>query len=223
MKTGFCSLISLPSLTLLVTCLAAITGAEIQGHLHVYKLIHNGLDVYHTGIEVFGREYYFEQDGKVYSTEPRGHNDRFHKTVTYTTKTKTEQQVRDELRQVIGKFSGSRYDFFGHNCNSFSNAVTQRIFGEGIGAEYLNQGGGLQGIAERFPGSSTFQELFKGEKGKYDQALENDLRKFPGGNTIIDAFRGKWTPESFEKDFNRLPLVNEVTHTAKKIFKTLRF
>ena len=120
---------------------------EREVHLNIYDLS-NGLakqvsmallgtqldGVWHTGIVIRGKEYYFGSGichdvpgktpfGKPVKTVFLGHSD------------KTQKEVVEILKVLRPKFSETSYDLFKNNCNHFTEAVSQALLGKSIPEE----------------------------------------------------------------------------------------
>ncbi|OWY98525.1 Peptidase [Phytophthora megakarya] len=116
--------------------------------LHVYDLSHGmarqlspsllgkTIDgVWHTGVLVFGKEYFFGGGGiqamapelvvQRYGMQPM-------RTVTLGTTSLSQQQFEQFLRENNARFTDATYDLLRHNCNNFSDEVAKFLVGSGI-------------------------------------------------------------------------------------------
>jgi len=97
-------------------------------------LIGHQLDgIWHTGIVIYGREYFYGVQG-IHQCPPGGTvlgqpNQVIRLGTTEITKDIFLQHLQD-LGQST--FRGSLYDLFTHNCNSFSNEISQFLISQGI-------------------------------------------------------------------------------------------
>lgn len=116
-------------------------------YLHVYDLqpeqnellYQVGLGMYHSGVTVGGNEYTFAGGGGVYSHPPKeASGARFREAVDYGNYAGTSRdldRVLDELRE---HFKGENYHLLTMNCNSFSEALLQRLVGKSLPG-YVNR------------------------------------------------------------------------------------
>jgi len=111
----------------------AILGRQIDG-------------IWHTGVHVFGREYYFGggsalggisagQSGITNST-PREFQTMTGfgptRTIRLGTTTKTRAEFEAYLRTITPNWTCGSYSLLSHNCNNFSDAVSQYLVGKRI-------------------------------------------------------------------------------------------
>ena len=116
--------------------------------VHVYDLntdlnaygIYLGVGIFHTGCEVYGREYAFgyhdaPNETGVFDLEPRGAPAPavYRETIEIG---ETKYSV-EECERVIGRlkraFTGPSYDLLKRNCNSFTEALVEALCPEGGG------------------------------------------------------------------------------------------
>lgn len=159
--------------------------------VNVYKLVHNGIDIWHTGVAFHSRneEFYFHITNRVESCEIGKHNNRRHKEIPLETD-KTPDEVWGEFQDICHKYNReTTYDLLSCNCNTFTNEVMVTIFGKSIHKVYLNHFGLQQNLSECV-GSSTIAELFKCFDGGvpiFDKALKHDVEKIPGGKGVTGS------------------------------------
>lgn len=129
-------------------------------YVHVYDLVYDinqylyplGLGIYHSSVEVHGREYAFGghayNDSGVFSSSTPGcpppvmfaqqqgskgnairHRERIR--IGYTTKSETE--VRETI-QLMGtnEFRGNKYHLLQMNCNTFTSELVHRLTGKNV-------------------------------------------------------------------------------------------
>ncbi|GJD12126.1 DeSI-like protein At4g17486 [Galdieria sulphuraria] len=135
--------------------------------LHVYDLIHPdeverlrkvnnylilfGLGFFHSGVEIFGKEYSFGANNSmetgVFSVPPK-------------------QTVGAIYRQsiLIAEYPGSSYSLFYNNCNHFSNDLCERLCGKSI-PKWINR---LAFLASYIPCIRTQNE-------EYDEDMDTPL------------------------------------------------
>ncbi|KAG6968604.1 hypothetical protein JG687_00003672 [Phytophthora cactorum] len=116
--------------------------------LHVYDLSHGmarqlspallgkTIDgVWHTGVLVFGKEYFFGGGG-IQAMAPELVVQRYGmqpvRTITLGETTQTQQQLEQFLRENSARFTDATYDLLRHNCNNFSDEVAKFLVGSGI-------------------------------------------------------------------------------------------
>ncbi|KAH7492520.1 Desumoylating isopeptidase 1 [Phytophthora ramorum] len=116
--------------------------------LHVYDLSHGmarqmspallgkTIDgVWHTGVLVFGREYFFGGGG-IQAMAPELVVQRYGmqpvRTLALGETSRTQQQLEQFLRDNSARFTDATYDLLRHNCNNFSDEVATFLVGSGI-------------------------------------------------------------------------------------------
>lgn len=91
--------------------------------------------VWHTGVLVFGKEYFFGGGG-IQAMDPQLVVARYGmqpvRTVALGETTKTQQELETYLRANSARFTDATYDLLRHNCNNFSNEVSRFLVGTGI-------------------------------------------------------------------------------------------
>ncbi|GMF65072.1 unnamed protein product [Phytophthora lilii] len=116
--------------------------------LHVYDLSHGmarqlspailgkTIDgVWHTGVLVFGREYFFGGGG-IQAMAPELVVQRYGmqpvRTVPLGETQLSQQELEQFLRDNSSRFTDATYDLLRHNCNNFSDEVSRFLTGSGI-------------------------------------------------------------------------------------------
>ncbi|TVU27725.1 hypothetical protein EJB05_19222 [Eragrostis curvula] len=93
--------------------------------------------IWHTGVVVYGNEYYF--GGGIQSspvgTTPYG---RPMRTVELGVTHIPQEVFEDYLRDIAPRYTAETYRLLTHNCNNFSNEVAQFLVGAGIPDYILN-------------------------------------------------------------------------------------
>jgi len=146
--------------------------------------------VWHTGVVVFGKEYYF--GGDIYFDEPAktGFGNPRQQIVLGTT-----LRQRDELHSYIvselkREFTRDLYDAARNNCNHFSDRIAMFLVGKHIPEDVLTQpmlmmktgiGRALRPIVSRYLGTcfepQTTTAAFVGDKDLSECATFDDLPK----------------------------------------------
>lgn len=94
-----------------------------------------GLGAYHTGVEIEGIEYSFS-DGGILKGKPKMYPDScryvFKETIVLGTYKGTVNDFRAALTEMQTAFPKGSYDLLNKNCNSFSDAFSERLLGVGI-------------------------------------------------------------------------------------------
>mmetsp|Transcript_44115 Transcript_44115/g.127594 ORF Transcript_44115/g.127594 Transcript_44115/m.127594 type:complete len:252 (+) Transcript_44115:109-864(+) len=158
---------------------------DAQVYLNVYDLnedwLHaNNLSLhvlnlggaFHTGVEVFGREWSYGQEG-VSSNEPRAHAVHIYRmSVPMGATDKGHAEVMQLIeREVMLGWQGSDYDILRHNCCSFADFLCARLAGKRI-----------PGWVSRFPKVASAASRGFGKVvdfgGAVSHASSNDVRNF---------------------------------------------
>lgn len=123
-------------------------GSEVT--LHVYDLHQvtrmTGLPIFHLGVEIYKKEYFFSVDGVV-SCPPAGHKKHVHKlTVPLGRTNLSEQQVLHLLAEMRQEWHGGVYNLLSCNCQTFATAFCHRLgLGSCIPPQYCRLGEGGPG------------------------------------------------------------------------------
>lgn len=101
----------------------ALIGKQIDG-------------IWHTGVEVFGQEYFFGGGIQVLPHSAVLAHFKLQPTekVELGTTTKTRAQLQEFLSSIKSKYTHQTYDLFHNNCNNFSDEVCHFLLGKGIPA-----------------------------------------------------------------------------------------
>lgn len=130
----------------------AASGSNVQScssevTLHVYDLHQvtrmTGLPLFHLGIEIYKKEYFFSVDGIV-SCPPAGHQKHVHKlTVPLGRANVSEQQVLQLLVEMGEEWHRGVYNLMSCNCQTFAIALCHRLgLGNCIPPQYCRLGDG---------------------------------------------------------------------------------
>ena len=108
--------------------------------VHVYKI--RGLTpLYHTGVVVDGREYYFNSSNSVKVIEPRKISGmKFHREMVRNSP-KSKEDIAQILEETVEKWNDQNYHLVRKNCNFFTNDLLRALGLPEIDKEYLNAGG----------------------------------------------------------------------------------
>lgn len=87
--------------------------------------------IWHTGIVVYGYEYYFG-DGIQAAAPAATPFEEPDKTVDLGTTCLKQQDFHDYLRQISNRFTHETYSLLSHNCNSFTSEAAQFLTGKDI-------------------------------------------------------------------------------------------
>lgn len=87
--------------------------------------------IWHTSVEVFGREYYF-QEGIIHSEPGKTHHGEALKKIEMGITYLTSDVFYQYLNKINHKYNESTYNLFKNNCNHFSNDVTMFLVGKSI-------------------------------------------------------------------------------------------
>ncbi|XP_037960016.1 deubiquitinase DESI2-like isoform X2 [Teleopsis dalmanni] len=97
-----------------------------------------GFGIYHTGVEVYGKEYCFGghccKASGIFIIPPRneralGTNVRLRQSMRIGATSLSDHNVEELIDAMGTTFSGSRYHLIQNNCNHFSNALTNVLCG----------------------------------------------------------------------------------------------
>ncbi|KCZ82468.1 hypothetical protein H312_00126, partial [Anncaliia algerae PRA339] len=140
--------------------------------------------IWHTSVEVFGREYYF-QSGVIHSEPGKTHHGEALEKIKMGVTSLTAEMFKDFLYEMEHKYNDTSYDLFKNNCNHFSNDVTLFLVGKTI------KMGVTSLTAEMFKDflyemehkyNDTSYDLFKNNCNHFS----NDVTLFLVGKTIPD-------------------------------------
>ncbi|RYY82929.1 hypothetical protein EON63_12300, partial [archaeon] len=99
----------------------SILGQQIEG-------------IWHTGIVVYGKEYYFGGgiQASTWGIFARSHNMPPTEVRSLGWTTKTQNQLEAYLRSISLQFTSMTYDLINNNCNNFSDTVSRYLLNQGI-------------------------------------------------------------------------------------------
>lgn len=96
--------------------------------------------IWHTGVQVFGTEYFF--GGGLQAMAPDLVVARYGmppvKTIPLGDTQRSREQTEAFLREVSPRFTEATYDLLRHNCNNFSDELARFLLGHGIPQDILD-------------------------------------------------------------------------------------
>ncbi|CAM9244444.1 unnamed protein product, partial [Ectocarpus fasciculatus] len=139
--------------------------------------------VWHTGVLVYGREYFF---GAGIKFLPEGEFAQSHGLLPVQVLPMGETQVDSDmfheyLHSISPRFSPGTYDILNNNCNNFSNECTHFLTGCGIPTHIID----LPRLAMATPAGALLRPMIEG--------LQNGVRS-DGSSTPLSAFGTNFTP-----------------------------
>jgi len=136
----------------------ALLGKQIEG-------------VWHTGIVVFGIEYFFG-GGIVAAPAGKAVPNMQFKTITLGTTSKSKSDLEIFLRSIAHKYTQATYQLLRHNCNNFSDEISRFLLGSGIPKFILDLPGEVMGTPI----------------GHMLEGFENQLRQRTAGQSPLNPF-----------------------------------
>ena len=158
--------------------------------VNVYDLMNNsflypiGLGAYHTGVEIFGREYTFSESG-VFHTSPRDVEAPFRTSIEMGVFKGSMNDFEKALIDVKLQFQPGTYNLYSKNCNSFSNALCMRLLNKPIPAwinrmaGYGNMFSGMMGGDN--PGQAPVQQQGTSQSYNSYSSSQNSHQSFTQG------------------------------------------
>jgi len=152
--------------------------------LQANNLFRNVLHIggaFHTGVEVYGREWSYGQEG-VSSIQPRRHEVHiFRQSVYMGMTTKTPAEVIELLQiEVMPRWTGSDYDILRRNCCSFADFLCGRLVRKHI-----------PGWVNRFPKVASAASRGLGKVmdfgGSVSNAASNDARHLGRSLSVVSG------------------------------------
>lgn len=148
----------------------AILGQRIDG-------------IWHTGVVVFGREYFF---GGGIQNLPAGsfttsNGMRPCQTLLLGDTQKSQAELESYLRSISLQYTQATYDLINHNCNNFSNAVSIFLLSTGIPTHIVD----LPRIVFSTPGGMMLRPMI--------ESMQNGIAQSGGGSGSgggLDPFGG---------------------------------
>ena len=117
------------------------TATSLEVRLNVYDLhaanefvAAIGLGLYHSGVEIDGREYVFGQGSGVADVAPRSAPNALFRTSVPMGRVDDRAAVARAVDDLLGEFREAAYDVITKNCNHFADALVYRLVGRRIPA-----------------------------------------------------------------------------------------
>lgn len=111
----------------------AIVRLQVYDIMKLTQVVN--LDIFHLGVEVYHREYYFGVDG-IQACRPKCHSAHFHRIEVPLGLTQLSFiDITGLLTSLRHSWNSKTYNLFGHNCQSFAVALC-KILGFDVPAEY---------------------------------------------------------------------------------------
>ena len=132
--------------------------------------------IWHTGIVVFNREYYFGGGIQVAPVGAFAAQSGLmpSQTLEMGNSTKTQAELEAYIRTINHRFTQATYDLIQNNCNNFSDIVCQFMCGHGIPTHIVD----LPRIVFSTPGGAMLRPMIEG--------MQNSIRQQSGGG--MDPF-----------------------------------
>ena len=149
-----------------------ILGEQIEG-------------IWHTGIRVFGKEWFF---GGGIQVLPVGVFEQTNglqvsRIDAMGTTTKTEAQLQAHLGTLSGRFSAATYNLLTNNCNNFSDELCKFLCGHGISPDVIE----LPNRVFSTPGGMMLRPVIEGMVNNINGTSVQTMDPFGGGNTAQRA------------------------------------
>lgn len=130
--------------------------------------------VYHTGVVVFGREFYYGSGSGIQAGAPASTSYGSPIQVMDMGHTEIDRTILDELLQDLQEqFHGSKYHLLYNNCNHFSQELINFLVGKDIPKHILN----LPQEIMSTPAGSFFASMISNIVHNQQQAIENPTVK----------------------------------------------
>lgn len=153
----------------------AILGQQIEG-------------IWHTGIVVFGKEYYFGGGIQVspwgFFAQSNGMNPSQILELGQTQKTQNE--LENYLRSINDKFTQYTYDLINNNCNNFADVVSNFLIGKGIPSHIVD----LPKIVFSTPGGAMLRPMIEQMQNNIKQQHGHGLDPFGKNETSNSSDQG---------------------------------
>lgn len=160
-------------------------------YLHIYDLspINKflylfGLGLYHSGLEVYGREYTFAGGAGIFDSKPKEvieiEGVPLRETIVIGETMKSRKDIADIIHSLRDQYGGNDYNLITRNCNTFANSLCSRILGIDIPG-YVNRLANFGRIFE--PIIAFFVSLFIDQsqsqsQSKYSYQVNEEKQKF---------------------------------------------
>lgn len=136
--------------------------------------------IWHTGIIVFSREYYF---GGGIQVSANGHFAASHQlqptqVMDMGTTTKTQAELGQYLRSINHLFTQNTYNLITNNCNNFADNICHFLTGHGIPNHIVD----LPRIVFSTPGGAMLRPMIENMQNSIRQQQGSGLDPFGGGS-----------------------------------------
>lgn len=134
--------------------------------------------IWHTGIVVYGKEYYFgggiqRTNWGIFAQMNQLPPDQ---VLEMGTTSKSMSELENFLRTIQHRFTNATYDLINNNCNHFANVVCQFLTGHGIPDHIVN----LPSIVFSTPGGMMLRPMIEGMQNNIRQQYGHALDPFAG-------------------------------------------
>ena len=141
--------------------------------------------IWHTGIRVFGKEWFF---GGGIQVLPLGvfeqtNGMQVSRLDAMGTTTKTEAQLYAHLATLSSRFSAATYNLLTNNCNNFSDELCKFLCGHGISPDVIE----LPNRVFSTPGGMMLRPVIENMTNSINGASAQTFDPFGGGNTAERA------------------------------------
>ncbi|CEG40865.1 Uncharacterized conserved protein [Plasmopara halstedii] len=166
--------------------------------------------VWHTGVQVFGKEYFFSSGGIVAMAPqlvPQRYGMQPVRIVNLGETNQTLQQFEQFLRENSARFTDASYDLLRHNCNNFSDEAAKFLVGSGIPQYILD----LPNEALNSPFGAMLRPMLENMNRQMHAAPEDQLFSIP----FNDPSRANPVVSSSDSETTSTGLVNLASHRFK--------
>lgn len=147
--------------------------------------------IWHTGIIVYSREYYFGGGIQVAATGQFAASNQLQPTqvLDMGTTTKTQEELGQYLRSINHLFTQNTYNLISNNCNNFADNICNFLTGHGI-PNYIVD---LPRIVFSTPGGAMLRPMIENMQNNIRQQQGSGLDPFGGGGSAAAS-----NPRQFE-------------------------
>jgi hypothetical protein len=115
-------------------------------YLNVYDLYENndslypfGLGLYHSGVQIDGKEYTFAAESGIFSHSPKNvPNAKFRESIKLGVFEGNQSKIDEIISELRSEFKGSDYNVVMKNCNCFSDSFVRKLLNREIPG-YVNR------------------------------------------------------------------------------------
>jgi hypothetical protein len=172
--------------------------------------------MWHTGIRVFNKEWYF---GGGIQVSPIGYFERNSglnptRLETLQTTTKTEIELRQFISSINNQWTALTYNLISHNCNNFSDMIARFLCGHGISNEIIE----LPTRVFSSPMGQMIRPLVDGMQSTINQDTRNTFDPFGGiggsGTAAITQPQYPQTQPQSQPINTQIPVARSVSSTS---------